>query len=219
VEVIVLRHQLKVLKRQLNRPRLRRRDRFGHGGDEQGAPSTPLVLVRGEPADDPSLAPRAGAQEVDLPPTLGWRQASPQRGGTGAHPAHGTREPEMGMHPEVLIPSSASMREVSASRSGLARLGLHGHQVPRADYLLPDRGSSGHREMRMQGRSDTLRSTVPVARHAARRSSPVTTTRGTPFVSHLRHQGQARAVPPAHRASGMIRERRRPRSRVTSGTL
>ncbi len=53
VEVVVLRHQLMVLKRQVGRPRLRRRDRS-------------------------SVAPGAGATEVDLPSDVNRRQATDQ---------------------------------------------------------------------------------------------------------------------------------------------
>ena len=47
IELVVLRHQLKVLKRQVSRPRLRRPDRLFMAAIS-GAPSRSMVVVRGE---------------------------------------------------------------------------------------------------------------------------------------------------------------------------
>lgn len=50
-----------------------------HGRDQREAPSGSVVLVRGQPPDGPSLAPGAGAKEVDLPADLRGRQAAHHR--------------------------------------------------------------------------------------------------------------------------------------------
>jgi Integrase core domain len=51
-----------------------------HGRVEHGSASGALVGLRGQSPDHPSLAPGAGAKEVDLPAGVRWRQAADQRG-------------------------------------------------------------------------------------------------------------------------------------------
>ena len=75
VELVVLRHQLKVLKRQVARPRLRRRDRVFLAAVSRAVPNS-VVIVPGQPPDPPPVAPGAGAAEVDLRSAIGWRPAS-----------------------------------------------------------------------------------------------------------------------------------------------
>jgi NAD(P)-dependent dehydrogenase (short-subunit alcohol dehydrogenase family) len=69
-----------------------------HGRDRQGSSSSPVVLDRGQPADDPSMAPRAGAEEVDLQAGARRQQTAYHRRGSRAHPAYGQGQPQMGAH-------------------------------------------------------------------------------------------------------------------------
>jgi hypothetical protein len=98
VELVVLRHQLKVLKRQVGRPQLRRRDRVFMAAISRALPRARVVVVPREPADAPSVAPGARATEVDLPAAISGRQAPDPRCGSRAHPADGPGEPPMGLH-------------------------------------------------------------------------------------------------------------------------
>ena len=65
VELAVLRHQLMVLKRQVDRPRFRRRDRLFIAAFGRLLPVLGVV-VPGQPADGPSVAPGIGEEEVDV---------------------------------------------------------------------------------------------------------------------------------------------------------
>jgi hypothetical protein len=73
VEVVVLRHQL-MIQAPRGRPRLRRRDLL-FMAHEQDASSGSMVLVCGQPTDDPSLASGVGEREVDVQTDLRRRQA------------------------------------------------------------------------------------------------------------------------------------------------
>jgi hypothetical protein len=74
VETAVLRHQLEVLRRQVQRPEFRPADR-GPRGTGRRAPA--LVELPGHPGHDPALAPSAGGAQVDA--RLAWRRAPAAR--------------------------------------------------------------------------------------------------------------------------------------------
>ena len=65
VELLVLRHQLRVLSRGRRLP-LRRPDRDPPGGGEPAATTRTVAMLPGLPADRAPLAPRSRETQVDL---------------------------------------------------------------------------------------------------------------------------------------------------------
>ncbi len=76
VENAVLRHQLRVLRRTVRRPPLRTRDRLLLAAASGLLPRDRLGGVSGVAADAFALAPRAGAEEVELPAPRGRSAAA-----------------------------------------------------------------------------------------------------------------------------------------------
>ena len=79
VELVVVRHQLKVLKRQVGRARLRRRDRVFMVAISSVLPRTRWSSFLVSPQDAPSVAPGAREAEVDLPAEISGWQATDSR--------------------------------------------------------------------------------------------------------------------------------------------
>jgi putative transposase len=67
LEILVLRHQLRVLQRTASPPRLRTIDRVLLAAASRVLPRDRWVAFLVTPGDPPSVAPRARAAEVDLP--------------------------------------------------------------------------------------------------------------------------------------------------------
>ena len=66
IELLVLRHQVRVLQRQVKRPRLRRLDRLLLAAASKAMPKGPVVFVRRQARDPAPLAPGARQEEVDI---------------------------------------------------------------------------------------------------------------------------------------------------------
>ena len=98
IEILVLRHQLRVLGRNRRLP-LRRRDRLLLTAASGLLGRGSLALVPGLAADAAALASRVGAAQVELPTQTTSGPAKDQSDGGGARPAPGQGEPQLGVSP------------------------------------------------------------------------------------------------------------------------
>src|SRR6266516_5503688 len=100
VEIVVLRHQLDVLRRQVKRARVPTRRPCTAGDAEWRASSLTLVEFPGDAGHDHALAPPAGDPQMDAGPTS-RRTPGARRPHGCADPAAGPRESPLGLpaHP------------------------------------------------------------------------------------------------------------------------
>ena len=99
-ELLLLRHELRVLRRQIKRPTLRPADRAIMAAFHRLVPRQALGgLV--QPETIPGLAPRTGAEEVGDIRSAAWcRSAAARHQVPGADPEDGEGELELGLHPD-----------------------------------------------------------------------------------------------------------------------
>src|SRR5665647_3960141 len=100
LEILVLRHQLRVLQRTAGRPKLRVIDRILLAAASRVIPRERSGHLPRYPGDPPPLASRTRAQEVDLPPDRSPRPATARSRGPCAHPPAGPGEPPLGLCPD-----------------------------------------------------------------------------------------------------------------------
>lgn len=124
VELLVLRHQLKVLSCSTRRPPFRRRDRMLARRGQPAPPEGSVEGVRRDPSDPAPVASGANPAQVDVSPS----EAGPtgtRSGDGGAHPQNGEGELGVGISSDPRRAAQARRRvSATAIRTVLRRHGL-----------------------------------------------------------------------------------------------
>jgi hypothetical protein len=92
--ILVLRHELSIMCRQVQRPRLRQADRLLLTALSRALPGTPRRLLS-QSADAPALAPTSGRPVLDVPASAAVQATSDRSRGAGPGALARTREPNV----------------------------------------------------------------------------------------------------------------------------
>jgi len=95
LEIVVLRHELAILRRQIPRPAFRPADRWFLGGGQSPVSRRQRVGVSGHAGDAPALASRDGGEALDLCAPA-WSSADHQ-GASSADRSLSTGESTLGL--------------------------------------------------------------------------------------------------------------------------
>jgi putative transposase len=133
LEILVLRHQLRVLRRKTGRPKFTAADRILLAAASRVLPRQRWGIVSGHTADAPALASHVGPTEVDLPEdTQAWQTADRPADRRTDRP-HGQGERSLGL--------CADLRRAAQARHPGGR---HNHQDAAAPTRLGP-GAAAHR--------------------------------------------------------------------------
>src|SRR3990172_1726950 len=150
IEVVVLRHQVKVLSRKVGRPKLRRIDKAFLAACSRVVPRHRWGSFIVAPSTLLALAPRARAAQMDI--QAGTRRPPAHRPGTrGAHLPYGKGEPTMGLHADQGgVPKARDERGCDHGEEGPSGRGARAPTPPGPPELDPLPACSGRRDLGMR---------------------------------------------------------------------